>query len=109
MIFLVYCVYCVFLNNWLMLLRGEKSRACPDSFRIPESALYAHDVYIACLCLVVIGLEKKEKEFRLSIHGFDKAQLAPTETQEKNPLPPQEGLCRFWYNCFRLALSKLTP
>lgn len=77
--------------------------------RIPKLALYACDVYIACLCLVVIGLEKKEKEFRLSIHEFDKAQLAPIETQEKNPLPPQEGLSRFWYHCFTLTLSKLMP
>lgn len=55
-----------------MLLRGEKGWVCLDFIRILELVLYVCDVYIVCLCLVVIGLEKKEKEFCLLIYEFDK-------------------------------------
>ena len=38
-----------------------------------------------------IAQEKTQQELRQGIETFDPSQLKPAETQEKNPLPTQEG------------------
>lgn len=39
-----------------------------------------------------MAAEKAHNEFITGVEGFDATKLRHTETEEKNPLPPIEGL-----------------
>ena len=44
-------------------------------------------------CAIVLAQEKSQEKLRHGIKGFNAAQMKKVETQEKNPLPTQEGNC----------------
>jgi Thymosin beta-4 family len=52
------------------------------------------DVIVSYACVIVfaaIEQEKGQQRLISGIENFDPKSLKPTETQEKNPLPTQEG------------------
>lgn len=44
-----------------------------------------------CMCILALNAEKKEKELKDQVTGFNRSNLKKAETHEKNPLPSSKG------------------
>jgi hypothetical protein len=43
------------------------------------------------MCILALDAEKKEKELKDQVTGFNRCSLKKAETHEKNPLPSSKG------------------
>lgn len=46
---------------------------------------------LICMYISALDAEKKEKELKDQVTGFNRSSLKKAETHEKNPLPSSEG------------------